>query len=475
MHLLFACDKIISAPKNGALACIQQLLFEIETVKKDEKKEMKSANELWESVQSEIKNNVSETIYDVWLSNLNLVSFDGNSVLLATDAFRIKIIEQQFIDKIRNAFMTVTGLEVEVTFTSVENEPEKQSKVTSYEDNTDDEESTFETFIVGASNRFAHAAALAVAEKPGASQGYNPLFIYGNSGLGKTHLLHAIGHKIQQEKPDANVIYITGEQFINIIVENMRNKTMKPVHEKFRNADVLLVDDVQFLSGTEATQIEFFHTFDALISNRKQIVLTSDRPPKELKALADRLKGRFEWGLLADIKAPDLETRMAILNRKAKVMGVEIPPNVTEYLAENIKSNIRQLEGAVKKLKAYSTIHGVSINLATAQGAVKDILSSSVPTPVTVEKIINEVARYYGAEPDEIRSKKKDARTVKMRNIAMFIIRESTGLSLDDIGGEFSGRDHTTVMHALDMVKKGLETDSSLQSAINDIKKNIEE
>ena len=436
---------------------------------------MKSVSELWESVQAEIKNNVSETIYDVWLSNLNLVSYDGVSVLLATDEFRIKIIEQQFIDKITNAFKTVTGLDVEIAFTSIENEPEKHSKVTSYDENTDDEESTFETFIVGASNRFAHAAALAVAEKPGASQGYNPLFIYGNSGLGKTHLLHAIGHKIQQEKPEANIIYITGEQFINIIVENMRNKTMKPVHEKFRNADVLLVDDVQFLSGTEATQVEFFHTFDALISNRKQIVLTSDRPPKELKALADRLKGRFEWGLLADIKAPDLETRMAILNRKAKVMGVEIPPNVIEYLAENIKSNIRQLEGAVKKLKAYSTIHGVSINLATAQGAVKDILSSSVPTPVTVEKIINEVARYYGAEPDEIRSKKKDARTVKMRNIAMYIIRETTGLSLDDIGSEFSGRDHTTVMHALDMVKKGLETDSSLQSAINDIKKNIEE
>ncbi len=436
---------------------------------------MKSANELWESVQAEIKNNVSETIYDVWLSNLNLVSFDGNSVLLATDEFRIKIIEQQFIEKIRNALKTVTGLDVEVKFTGVENEPEKQTKATSYEDNTDDEESTFETFIVGASNRFAHAAAIAVAEKPGESQNYNPLFIYGNSGLGKTHLLHAIGHKIQQDNPDANVIYITGEQFINIIVENMRNKTMQPVHEKFRNADVLLVDDVQFLSGTEATQVEFFHTFDALINNHKQIVLTSDRPPKELKALADRLKGRFEWGLLADIKAPDLETRMAILNRKAKVMGVDIPPNVVEFLAENIKSNIRQLEGAVKKLKAYSTIHGVSINLATAQGAVKDILSSSVPTPVTVEKIVNEVARSFGAEPDEIRSKKKDARTVKMRNIAMYIIRETTGLSLEDIGGEFSGRDHTTVMHALDTVKKGLETDTSLQTAINDIRKNIEE
>ena len=208
---------------------------------------MKSVSELWESVQAEIKNNVSETIYDVWLSNLNRVSYDGVSVLLATDEFRIKIIEQQFIDKITNAFKTVTGLDVEIAFTSIENEPEKHSKVTSYDENTDDEESTFETFIVGASNRFAHAAALAVAEKPGASQGYNPLFIYGNSGLGKTHLLHAIGHKIQQEKPEANIIYITGEQFINIIVENMRNKTMKPVHEKFRNADVLLVDDVQQL------------------------------------------------------------------------------------------------------------------------------------------------------------------------------------------------------------------------------------
>ena len=250
---------------------------------------------------------------------------------------------------------------------------------------------------------------------------------------------------------------------------------MSSIHEKFRNVDVLLVDDVQFFAKKEQTQVEFFHTFDALINDRKQIVLSSDRPPKELKEIDERLKTRFEWGLLADIEAPDLETRMAIINRKAKAIELELPNDVVEYLAENIKNNVRQLEGAVKNLKAYSTIHGVSINLATAQGAVKDILTGGTPTPVTVEKIINEVARAYGADPDEIRSKKKDAKTAKMRQISMYIIRDMTNLSLENIGREFSDRDHTTVMHAIDVINRAIATDSNLENEIADIKKNVGE
>ncbi|MBO4894055.1 MAG: chromosomal replication initiator protein DnaA [Clostridia bacterium] len=435
---------------------------------------MKTANELWENVQQEIKNNFSETVYNVWLSNMSLVSFDGEKAVIATDEFRIKIIMQKFMDNIKAAFETVTGFDVDVEFVNAEAEPAAQNS-TPYDDASDDEEATFETFVVGPSNRFAYVAAMAVAEKPGVSKNYNPLFIYGNSGLGKTHLLHAIGHKAQELNPDLTVIYISGEEFINIIVENMRNKTMSSIHEKFRNVDVLLVDDVQFFAKKEQTQVEFFHTFDALINDRKQIVLSSDRPPKELKEIDERLKTRFEWGLLADIEAPDLETRMAIINRKAKAIELELPNDVVEYLAENIKNNVRQLEGAVKNLKAYSTIHGVSINLATAQGAVKDILTGGTPTPVTVEKIINEVARAYGADPDEIRSKKKDAKTAKMRQISMYIIRDMTNLSLENIGREFSDRDHTTVMHAIDVINRAIATDSNLENEIADIKKNVGE
>lgn len=436
---------------------------------------MNTFDELWELVQKEIQGNVSETIYEIWLKDLKLQSFDGETAVIAAPEWRAKIVSQKFLKNITEAFEKQVGFEVAVEFVKAEEEPDIKSRSTSYDEREEEEESTFETFVVGASNRFAHAAAVAVAEKPGATKTYNPLFIYGNSGLGKTHLLHAISHKIIEDDSNANVILIRGEDLIAQIVSGILDHQMESIREKYKSADVLLVDDVQFVAGKEQTQVEFFHIFDNLINARKQIVLTSDRPPKEIQELDERIRTRFEWGLLADIKAPDLETRMAIINRKAQALGLELPNDVIEYLAENIKNNVRQLEGAVKKLKAYATIHGVSINLATAQGAVKDILTGNLPTPVTVEKIINEVARTFGAGPDEIRSTKRDARTVKMRNISMYVIREMTGLSLQDIGKEFGGRDHTTVMHALDNVKSSLDTDNSLNAMIEDIKKNVSE
>ncbi len=435
---------------------------------------MESVNELWALVQAEIKTGITEVIYEVWMSNLKLESFDGINAVISTDNFRLKIIEQKFLKNIKEAFEKVTGFEVNIIFEESNTQapvkkPEK--KVESAFPNT--ENNTFETFVVGSSNRFAHAAALAVAAKPGAA--YNPLFIYGHSGLGKTHLMCAISHEIQKNDPDANVVYTRCENFVSSIVEGIQTHRMTDIHEKYRNADVLLVDDVQFLGGKESTQEEFFNTFDTLASAGKQIVLTSDRPPREINVLNERLRTRFEWGLIADIKPPDVETRMAIINRKAEAMGLELPADVVAYIAENIKSNVRQLEGAVKKMEAFVTIHGAAVNIATAQSAIKDILNNSAPAAVTVDKIINEVARTYGGDPAEIRSEKRNAKISRQRKLAMYIVREMTNLSSEEIGEKFGGRDHSTVLYAIKETKKEIDANSSLKATVDDIIKNVGE
>ncbi len=450
---------------------IRQLFTKI----RERGKDMDSINDLWTLVQDEIKNNVSEVLYEVWLSSLELYSFDGTVATVTTDGFRMKIIKQKFMENIKSAFEKVTGFDVEIEFVEAQPEAEETVKKTVEYDTEDEDQNTFETFVVGSSNRFAHAAAVAVAEKPGATANYNPLFIYGNSGLGKTHLLRAIGHEIQKNNPDASIITTRGEDFVNLIISGIRDHQMQAIHDKYRNADVLLVDDIQFIGGKDSTQEEFFHTFDALINDNKQIVLTSDRPPKEIKILDERLRTRFEWGLLADIQPPDLETRMAIIHRKAQRLDIELPNDVVLYIAENIRNNVRQLEGAVKKLKAFSTIHGSAIDISTAQTAIKDILTDSAPAPVTVEKIINEVARTHGANPEDIRSKKKDSKTASMRQIAIYVARKLTNLSSTDIGLEFGGRDHSTVLHSIEVVQKRMETDSALRAMIEDIEKNVSE
>ena len=275
------------------------------------------------------------------------------------------------------------------------------------EKNSDDYEFTFDTFIVGPSNKFAHAASLAVASKPAAL--YNPLFIYGNSGLGKTHLLYAICNEISKTHPEMNILYIKGDDFTNEIIEAIRKGTTPEFRQKYRQADALLVDDIQFIAGKESTQEEFFHTFNTLYESKKQIVLTSDRPPKDIATLEDRLKTRFEWGLTADIQPPDFETRIAIIKRKAELLDLMIPDNVCEYIANKLKSNIRQLEGAVKKLKAYYLLEGKTPSINTAQAAISDIINNDQPAPVTIEKIIEEVGRTFGVSPDDIRSGKRPA------------------------------------------------------------------
>lgn len=428
---------------------------------------MDSFAELWEMVKEECKNQVSESIYNVWFKDMELVSFDDNKVVIALSDFKRKIVESRFMDKLESFFKNVIGFDIQIILVDVE-----KAVPVKAEENEDalTDEDTFDSFIVGASNKFAYAAANAVANDPGGK--YNPLFIHGNSGLGKTHLLNAIAHQVKLTHPEANIVYTRGESFTNELVKYIGQKSTEAFHDKYRNADILLVDDVQFIAGKDSTQEEFFHTFNALYQAGNQIVLTSDRPPKEIALLEDRLRNRFEWGLMADIQSPDLETRMAIIKRKAEVLNFDLPDDIVQYIAEKLKNNIRQLEGAVKKMQAFVTMQGMPVNIMTAQTAIKDIIVDNSPTPVTINKIVTEVARTYGADSADIYSKKQNAQTTEMRQMAMYIVREMTGLSTKLIGREFN-RDHSTVVYSLDKFTKRYHEDSKLRSVVDNIIKNI--
>ena len=428
---------------------------------------MDSFAELWEMVKEECKNQVSESIYNVWFKDMDLVSFDDNRVVIALSDFKRKIVESRFMDKLESSFKNVIGFDIQIVLVDVDKSA--PVKVEETEDTLTDED-TFDSFIVGASNKFAYAAANAVANDPGGK--YNPLFIHGNSGLGKTHLLNAIAHQVKLTHPEANIVYTRGESFTNELVKYIGQKSTEAFHDKYRSADILLVDDVQFIAGKDSTQEEFFHTFNALYQAGNQIVLTSDRPPKEIALLEDRLRNRFEWGLMADIQSPDLETRMAIIKRKAEVLNFDLPDDIVQYIAEKLKNNIRQLEGAVKKMQAFVTMQGMPVNIMTAQTAIKDIIVDNSPTPVTINKIVTEVARTYGADSADIYSKKQNAQTTEMRQMAMYIVREMTGLSTKLIGREFN-RDHSTVVYSLDKFTKRYNEDSKLRSVVDNIIKNI--
>ena len=407
---------------------------------------MDSFNELWQVVSDYLRQTNSESIYNVWFSELEPISFDGSrAVLMTTAEFKRRILAQKFGGTLHSAFLNALGLDVDVEFIAPgegysqsdssgsaagSSEIDGSTRASNYFENT------FDTFVVGASNKFAHAAAQAVAANPG--KAYNPLFIYGNSGLGKTHLLNAICHEIKRNDPSMKIVLTDGEEFTNEFIEALNHRTTTEFQNKYRKVDVLLMDDVQFIASKERTQEEFFHTFNALTQDGKQIVLSSDRPPKDMPQLEDRMRTRFEWGLLADVQPPDLES-------------------------------------AVKKMQAYVQIQGAHVNTATAQQAIRDILSDNKPIPVVVDKIITEVARTYGANPEDLRSKKKDAQTSKYRQISMYIVREVTGLSAKAIGAEFGGRHYSTVLYALDEIKKESDTDSALRTTINDIIKNVQE
>ncbi|MBZ9621303.1 MULTISPECIES: chromosomal replication initiator protein DnaA, partial [Clostridium] len=330
---------------------------------------------------------------------------------------------------------------------------------------------TFDSFVIGNSNRFAHAASLAVAESP--AKAYNPLFIYGGVGLGKTHLMHAIGHYILSNNPKSKVVYVSSEKFTNELINSIKDDKNVEFRNKYRNVDVLLIDDIQFIAGKERTQEEFFHTFNDLHEANKQIILSSDRPPKEIPTLEDRLRSRFEWGLIADIQPPDFETRIAILKKKADVENLNIPNEVMVYIATKIKSNIRELEGALIRIVAFSSLTNKEIGIDLASEALKDIISSRNSKQVTIELIQDIVSSYFNLKVEDFKSSRRTRNITFPRQIAMYLCRKLTDMSLPKIGEEFGGRDHTTVIHACEKISKGLKEDENLQDNVAELTKKI--
>ena len=431
-----------------------------------------SLNDIWQAVLGVLGQNLTDTAISTWFEDCEPVEIDGSTLVLKTSSdFKRDIIVKRFAETIKNAMSDIFSTEFTVKVLT-------EDELGDYEERKADNDPlpemagyTFDRFIVGNSNKFAHNAAVAVAHKPGSA--YNPLFIYGNSGLGKTHLLNAIGHELKKNFPDKDIIYVKGDQFANELIEAIRAGTTVSFREKYRKADALLIDDIQFIAGKESTQEEFFHTFNTLYESKKQIVLTSDRPPRDIATLEDRLKTRFEWGLTADVQPPDFETRMAIIKRKAELVGLSVPDNVCEFIAQKLKSNIRQLEGTVKKLNAIHLVEGATPTISTAQRAISDIVNNEQPAPVTVSKIIEEVGRTYGVSPEDIKSSKRNANVSFARQISMYVVREITQMPMVEIGKEFGGRDHSTVVYAIQQIEEKSARDPVTKATVSDIIKNI--
>ena len=441
---------------------------------------METIKEAWSGILEYLHNqeDISEVAYNVWITCIEPVAIeDGEVVVYVHTDFQKKIVTEHYAAKFREAFEKVLGIPLGLRIQSGEGDRESHSLPAEdgnlFPGRAPDQEYTFENFIVGSSNKFAHAASQAVASKPAGY--YNPLFIYGGSGLGKTHLLYAICNEIQKNTPDVKIIYTKGEYITNELIEAIQKGQTAEFRAKYRQVDVLLVDDIQFISGKVSTQDEFFHTFDALHQANKQIVLTSDRPPREIATLEERLRTRFEMGLLADIQPPDLETRIAIIKRKAQLLDLHISDDICEYIANHRKSNVRQLEGAVKRMRAQYLLAGDQPSLLTAQNAIRDIRNDSQPVPITVERIITEVGRTMNVTPEDIRSTKRSSPISQARQVAAYVVRSITGLPMKAIGEEFGTRDHSTIVYAIQKVESRMNKDSSFKGMVNDIIKNISE
>lgn len=449
---------------------------------------MKTLQDAWASIQETLRSmpDISTTAYDTWLSEIEAKDIqDGNLVLYVDTAFQKGIILDCYAFRIEQAVLHTMGLPLKVkiitgeddTPSIIERDAPNLMEATQVPRTSElpEYEYCFENFIVGASNQFAHAAAQAVAKEP--SSVYNPLFIYGGSGLGKTHLMYAICNEIRRRNPGFNIIYTQAGTMINEIIEAMRSgqpTQMAAVRAKYHAADMLLVDDIQFLTGKESTQMEFFQIFEALKQDNKQIVLTSDRPPKEIASLVDRLRNRFEGGLLADIQPPDLETRIAIVKRKAQLLELDLSDDIAEYIASQLKNNVRQLEGTVRRIFANQLLAGEKPSMAAAQTAIRDIRSTVQPAPVTVDRILSEVSRTMNVSVEDIRGKKHSAPISRARQVAIYVVREVVGsLSMDAIGQHFGGRDHSTIVYTIQKVESQMEKDDAFKGLIKDIVKNV--
>ena len=420
--------------------------------------------------------------YETWIKNIEIQKITNDTItILVSATFHKDTLKNRYYDLIFNTFKFLTNKEYKIEFLSME-DVSKDDSLENLENSDDSNNNnskintslnpkyTFETFVVGNNNRFAHAASLAVAESPATS--YNPLFLYGGVGLGKTHLMHAIGNKILSNNPSLKILYVTSEKFTNQLINAIKDAKTEAFRNKYRYVDVLLIDDIQFIAGKERIQEEFFHTFNTLRENSKQIILSSDRPPKEIQLLEDRLKSRFEWGLIADISNPDYETRLAILRKKAETDNVVIDDDILSNIANRVSSNIRELEGVFNKLVAFSTLSKGPITIEMAEKAINDI-SSQNNNVISSDYIQEEVAKYFNINKKDLKSSKRSNNIAYPRQIAMYLCRELANMSFPKIGEDFGNRDHTTVMHGCNKIEKEIENNTNTKLIVESVQKMI--
>jgi len=452
-----------------------------------------SQDQIWSQVQEELRFQLAKRTYDMWLKNTSVVSADGGTFRIGVPSKLAKDwLEDRFSGLIQETLQAVTGSEVDIDFVIApsghrpahtmfdddDHRPEnghdngvEVAEVAAVAPSELNARFRFSSFVVGHNSQFAHAAAKAVAEAPGDS--YNPLFLYGGVGLGKTHLMHAIGHEVHDRFPRKRVVYLTSEQFTNEVISSIATARMGEFRHKYRTVDVLLIDDVQFLAGKDRTKEEFFHTFNALHEINKQIVISSDRPPKEIPTLEDRLRSRFEWGLIADIQPPDFETRLAILHSKLGNNTSLIPEDVLNFIAHKVQRNIRELEGALTRVQAFAAVHQRQVDEEEAARLLSDIIPAGTRKPINVERIQALVADYYNVTLDDMKGKRRDKHIVFPRQVAMFLVREETPSSLPAIGKAFGGRDHTTALHSIEKIANELKEDERLRYEVQAIREKL--
>lgn len=448
-------------------------------------KVMEKWNEILQMVKEE--HGLTDVSFNTWIKPLEVFAIDGNTlyILVPSEQMGLSYINKKYYLPLKVAIGEVTGIEYDIQFILPDQaqslkfknndtpQLEPQTPVKGDHSNLNPNY-TFDTFVVGNNNRFAHSASLAVAESPG--EAYNPLYIYGGPGLGKTHLMHSIGHFIIDQNPDTKVLYVTSEEFTNEVIESIRNgnsSAMTKFRDKYRTVDVLMIDDIQFIIGKESTQEEFFHTFNTLQTQGKQIILTSDKPPKEMETLEERIRSRFEWGLMADIGTPDYETRMAILRKKAETDNFDIDDDILNYIASNISSNIRELEGALNKLLAFHNLEHTHITMDIAERELSNIITPDKPREITAQLIIEVVSEHFHISVDQMISKTRSSEIARPRQIAMYLCKNMTSDSLDVIGQLLGGRDHSTIIHGIKKVTKDYEENDSTRTLIETIKKKI--